>query len=106
MIHYYHIYIDIYPYLGESEETEKCDYGGEGWHISNHMERNKLILGEVTDKPKLIVGELGLKSQMDRIITRCKTGMDIGLGITIYPVDERGIYNPPPSAHGTSGCER
>lgn len=93
MIHYYHIYVDIYPYMGESEEVEKCDYGGGGWHVSNHIERNKLLFGKVLEKPKLITGETCLRSELNRIIDRAKSGMNIGLGIKIYPVDENGYYS-------------
>lgn len=93
MIHYFHIYVDIYPYLGESEEIEKFDYGGGGWHVRNHIERNKLLFGKVGEKPKLITGETCLKGELNRIIDRHKSGLDIGLGIKIYPVDEHGTYS-------------
>ena len=68
------IYINHKPYLGESEETEKADYGGEGWHVHNHSERNVLKFGDIGDKPKTIVGVRCLKSEIDRIMTRMKDG--------------------------------
>ncbi|MFA6270297.1 MAG: hypothetical protein WC657_03755 [Candidatus Paceibacterota bacterium] len=80
--------------MGESEEVENCDYGGEGWHVRNHMQRNKLLFGKVLDKPKLITGYICLKSELERILSRVREGMDIGNGIKIYQVDENGIFHP------------
>lgn len=79
----YTIRIDGAPYLGESEETERSDYGGEGWHIQNKIERNKLILGDWTEKPKEIIGARNLRSHIDRIITRINEGSILASKIEI-----------------------
>jgi len=81
--------------MGESAEVEKCDYGGNGWQVKNHIERNKLLFGKVTDNAKLITGETCLKSELERIIARIRDGsLEIGNGIKIFPIDQKGNYNP------------
>lgn len=68
----YFIYVDGQGYQGEdTEHTYPCDYGGEGWHVSNHYEKNMLLFG---DPAKAIGGETNLKSHLDRILSRMRDG--------------------------------
>ncbi len=66
----YVIFIDKKPYLGELDETEKSNYGGEGWNVQNKIERNKLGVGVEGQSPKIIYGWRCLKSEIERIVTR------------------------------------
>lgn len=82
-INSYTIRVDGAPYLGESKETEKADYGGNGWHIKNKIERNKLILGDLTDRPMEIVGVINLGSHIERILARLQDGTFVASKIEI-----------------------
>jgi len=69
----YFIYVDGKGYQGEDpEHTYPCDYGGDGWHVHNHYEQNVLLFG---DKAKAISGDISLKSNMDRIFSRMRSGI-------------------------------
>lgn len=73
MVNNYYIYVDGLGYQGEDpENTYPCNYGGEGWHVSNHHEKNILLFGET---PKEICGDINLKSHVDRILSVMRSGL-------------------------------
>lgn len=74
MINKYTIRIDGAPYLGESDKTESADYGGDGWHVNNHMTRNTLTIGDWHESPATIEGCINLKSHIDKILARERAG--------------------------------
>lgn len=63
------------PYMGETEEVESADYGGNGWHVANHNTRSVIKFGEWTDTPYEIGGETNLKSHIERICKRLREGV-------------------------------
>ena len=77
-------------YMGESDETEAADYGGEGWHVSNHYRVNLLEFSGDTS-PKVIEGHRNLKSHIDKIVTEFRRK---GLGLYSLEVREypRELY--------------
>lgn len=72
---FYFIHVDGRPYLGEDpDRTIPANVGGEGWQVSNHQAVNELVFGEKGQDPKVITGERGLRSEVDRIVTRITLG--------------------------------
>jgi hypothetical protein len=79
MLRFYYIYMhrkgdnkQLYPYLGEIEETEKMDYGGGGFYVHNHNERNVIAFGDVAQKPYQMEGTRNLASHIHRILLRLR----------------------------------
>jgi hypothetical protein len=65
----------FYPYMGETEVTEQTDYGGGGFHVSNHETRNVIAFGEwPVDSAYEIGGLINLKSHIERIMKRLREG--------------------------------
>lgn len=68
----YFIYINGAGYGGEDpEKTYPCDYGGSGFHTSNHSRKNVLIFG---NEAKVIEGNICLRSHLDKILDRMREG--------------------------------
>lgn len=72
----YSIVVDGRPYMGENpNETYQ---GGEAWSNNSfqtsRQEINVLHFGDINDLPKVITGNRGLRSELDRIIRRVDDG--------------------------------
>lgn len=81
----YFIMVDAMDYFGESEATYEKNYGGSGWHISNHRVANHLLFEKSCgNKPKLIEGEINLKSHLEKIFRYIHDGYLAGDIISIY----------------------
>lgn len=81
----YFIMVDAMDYFGESEATYEKNYGGSGWHVSNHRVANHLLFEKPCgNKPKLIEGEINLKSHLEKIFRYIHDGHLKGDIITIY----------------------
>lgn len=63
---YYRVYVDGKSYQGEDiENTYDANYGGGGWHITNHGSANHLIFD---DRPaRFLCGWTGLRGALERI---------------------------------------
>ena len=65
----------FYPYIGETKATEQADYGGGGFHVSNHEVRNIIAFGDwLTDAAYEIGGVINLKSHIERVFKRLQEG--------------------------------
>lgn len=73
----YHIWVNQLPYMGE--DPERTYSGGEPWSGNSwqtkKIELNILIFGNLNDIPKPVVGDRGLKSELDRIMRRSDDGL-------------------------------
>jgi hypothetical protein len=83
----YAIFIDGLAYCGEDcENTTPADYGGDGWNVKNNNEISQLII--TGNEPKIIDGNICLKSEIDRILRRIKLGHINPRKIEIEMIDE------------------
>lgn len=72
-MHIYEITVDGRSYQGESDMTYSANYGGRGWHITNHGEASHLVFDDKS--PKLLYGLRGLNSAIERITRYAKHGL-------------------------------
>lgn len=74
------IRIDGKYYAGEASETYHTDTGTDGWYTLNKCELNKLAFADSIGGAKLITSVRGLKSELERIMTRVYDDvMDFGV---------------------------
>lgn len=66
----YHIKLNGKYYVGEADETYKCDTSGQGWYQINKGEMPKLIFDVDIKNAKLVESWLNLRSDLDRILKR------------------------------------
>jgi hypothetical protein len=76
----YTIMVDGKNYSGESADKIPADYSGNGWHTANHNELNVLVFGK---DAKIITGNRGLRSELDKIMRRIEMGALIANEIII-----------------------
>lgn len=73
----YRIWVNHLPYMGE--DPEKFYTSGEPWSGTTWQTRrndiNVLVFDKLGVTPKPIVGDKGLKSELDRIIRRSQDGL-------------------------------
>ena len=69
------IIIDGKYFAGEDLEREvPSDYGGKGWHVSNHRLVNPLVFTDDPNKAKQIVSKTNIKSTVAKILERVSNG--------------------------------
>jgi hypothetical protein len=88
----YQIWVNGLPYMGE--DADKTYSSGEAWsNQSFHTQRtevNVLTFGLACEKPKCVIGDRSLKSDLDRIIRRSQDGYLNIAEIRIVANEEEG----------------
>ena len=81
------IIMDGKYYAGQDLDKEvEADYGGRGWHVSNHYLINPLVFTDDPDKAKVVIGKTSIRSTITMLMDRIKLG-------EIKPKEIRIIFN-------------
>lgn len=75
----YRIVINDFPYMGIDPNNTYSDSSGDTFSSNsfhtNRQSLEKLRLGSMQEKPKSIVGDISLKSELEKIIRRSQAGV-------------------------------
>lgn len=71
------IFVDNKPYLGEDygKTYKNSSFGGNGWLSNHHGEIPVLKFGEKNKKANKIIGMVGIRGTLERILVRMDKGL-------------------------------